>query len=228
MASDAPGIRVSDRVHERLRAQILEDRLAPGDALPSERTLAEDLGVNRHAVREALKRLEQAGLVQITQGGATRVLDWRDSAGLEVLLDLAAGAGPPPRELVRAVLEMRVSVGVDAARLCAARAGARERARIGELAEQVAEGIGTNPAEALGDFVGLWESIVDGSGNVAYRLALNSRTRALGAYPQTAAAALPTDPPGTRELGKAIAGGDPEAAAGAAGRLLQRDVDALG
>jgi GntR family transcriptional repressor for pyruvate dehydrogenase complex len=228
MASDAPGIRVSDRVHERLRAQILEDRLAPGDALPSERTLAEDLGVNRHAVREALKRLEQAGLVQITQGGATRVLDWRDSAGLEVLLDLAAGAGPPPRELVRAVLEMRVSVGVDAARLCAARAGARERARIGELAEQVAEGIGTNPAEALGDFVGLWESIVDGSGNVAYRLALNSLTRALGAYPQTAAAALPTDPPGTRELGKAIAGGDPEAAAGAAGRLLQRDVDALG
>jgi GntR family transcriptional repressor for pyruvate dehydrogenase complex len=228
MASDAPGIRVSDRVHERLRAQILEDRLAPGDALPSERTLAEDLGVNRHAVREALKRLEQAGLVQITQGGATRVLDWRDSAGLEVLLDLAAGAGPPPRERVRAVLEMRVSVGVDAARLCAARAGARERARIGELAEQVAEGIGTNPAEALGDFVGLWESIVDGSGNVAYRLALNSLTRALGAYPQTAAAALPTDPPGTRELGKAIAGGDPEAAAGAAGRLLQRDVDALG
>jgi GntR family transcriptional repressor for pyruvate dehydrogenase complex len=228
MASDAPGIRVSDRVHERLRAQILEDRLAPGDALPSERTLAEELGVNRHAVREALKRLEQAGLVQITQGGATRVLDWRDSAGLEVLLDLAVGAGPPPRELVRAVLEMRVSVGVDAARLCAARAGARERARIGELAEQVAEGIGTNPAEALGDFVGLWESIVDGSGNVAYRLALNSLTRALGAYPETAAAALPTDPPGTRELGKAIAGGDPEAAAGAAGRLLQRDVDALG
>jgi GntR family transcriptional repressor for pyruvate dehydrogenase complex len=126
------------------------------------------------------------------------------------------------------VLEMRVSVGVDAARLCAARAAPRERARIGELAEQVAEGIGTNPAEALGDFVGLWESIVDGSGNVAYRLALNSLTRALGAYPQTAAAALPTDPPGTRELGKAIAGGDPEAAAGAAGRLLQRDVDALG
>ena len=228
MASDAPGIRVSDRVHERLRAQILEDRLAPGDALPSERTLAEELGVNRHAVREALKRLEQAGLVQITQGGATRVLDWRDSAGLEVLLDLAVGAGPPPRELVRAVLEMRVSVGVDAARLCAARAAPGERVRIGELAEQVAEGIGTNPAEALGDFVGLWESIVDGSGNVAYRLALNSLTRALGAYPETAAAALPTDPPGTRELGKAIADGDPEAAAGAAGRLLQRDADALG
>ena len=228
MSSDVPSSRVSDRIHERLRAQILEDRLAPGDPVPSERTLAEEEGVNRHAVREALKRLEQAGLVQITQGGATRVLDWRASAGLEVLLDLAAGAGPPSVELVRAVLEMRVSVGVDAARLCAARAGADERARIGELAERTAAGIGSEPAEALTSFIGLWEAIVDGSANVAYRLALNSLTGALGAYPETAAAALPTDPGGTRKLGAAIAGGDPDDAARAAYRLLQRDVDALG
>ena len=61
--------------------------------MPSERTLAEELGVNRHAVREALKRLQQAGLIRIAQGGATRVLDWRQSGGLEVLLDLMNAAG---------------------------------------------------------------------------------------------------------------------------------------
>jgi DNA-binding FadR family transcriptional regulator len=228
MASNLPASRVSDRVHERLRGQILDGTLAPGDPVPSERSLAEELGVNRHAVREALKRLEQAGLVQITQGGATRVLDWRSSAGLELLLDLAGGAGPPSVELVRAVLEMRVSVGVDAARLCAARAPSEQRTRIGELAGRAAGDIDGDPAAALTGFIGLWEEIVDGSGNVAYRLALNSLTRALGAYPETAAAALPTDPGGTRALGEAIAAGDPEAAAAAAGRLLQRDVDALG
>ena len=78
----------SGEVHRRLREQILSGELAPGDPIPSERALSEELGVNRHAVREALKRLQQAGLVRISQGGATRVLDWRDSAGLEVLLDL--------------------------------------------------------------------------------------------------------------------------------------------
>ena len=42
--------------------RILEGKLEAGSALPSERFLAEEFGVNRHAVREALKRLEQAGL----------------------------------------------------------------------------------------------------------------------------------------------------------------------
>ncbi len=50
----APGGRRSDLVHARLRADVLEGRLAPGEAVASERALAEELGVNRHAVREAL------------------------------------------------------------------------------------------------------------------------------------------------------------------------------
>ena len=54
MASNLPANRVSDRVHERLRGQILDGTLAPGDPVPSERSLAEELGVTRHAVREAL------------------------------------------------------------------------------------------------------------------------------------------------------------------------------
>ena len=71
-------------------------------------------------MREALKRLQQAGLIRISQGGATRVLDWRQSGGLEVLLDLMDAPGSPPPELIRSVLEMRETVGVDAAGKCAA------------------------------------------------------------------------------------------------------------
>ena len=93
--------RVSERVHEHLRRDILEGRLAPGAAVPSERVLAADLQANRHAVREALKRLEQAGLVRISQGGPTRVLDWRDSGGLEVLLDLVGHRARPRRAEAR-------------------------------------------------------------------------------------------------------------------------------
>src|SRR5207244_3420641 len=78
-------------------------------------------GVNRHAVREAVKRLQQAGLVHVAQGGATRVLPWRESGGLELLADLPIPDGPQGAAIVRGILEMRESIGVDAARRCATR-----------------------------------------------------------------------------------------------------------
>src|SRR4028119_380499 len=106
--------RVSDQVHERLRAEIVTGKLAPGDPVPSERSLSEQFGVNRHAVREALKRLQQSGLVSISQGGATRVQDWRTSGSLDLLFDLAApeGSDPDP-DILGAALEMRASIAAD-------------------------------------------------------------------------------------------------------------------
>src|SRR4051812_33050010 len=100
--------RRSDVVHDLIRAQILAGELAPGDPLPSERTLSADLSVNRHAVREAVKRLQQAGLVAVSHGGSTRVLDWQAHGGLELLADLASKL--PPAELLRSVVEMRLTV----------------------------------------------------------------------------------------------------------------------
>ena len=112
----------SGQIHARLRADILGGRYAPGDALPSERTLSEELDTSRHAIREALKRLQQGGLVSISQGGATRVRDWRHHGGLELLLE---GELPEALQARRAALEMRACVGADAARRCAARAERR-------------------------------------------------------------------------------------------------------
>src|SRR4051812_15788037 len=97
---------VSARIHAELRRDILGGRLAAGEALPSERRLAEEHDANRHAVREALKRLEQAGLISISQGGATRVRDWRRHGGLELMLDLAAdGDAPDTLHAARAAME---------------------------------------------------------------------------------------------------------------------------
>lgn len=219
--------RISDRVHAALRADILAGRLAPGDAVPSERKLAEDLGVNRHAVREALKRLEQAGLVHINQGGATRVQDWRDSGGLEILLDLQSGT-EPPADLARSVLELRASVGVDAARRCAARADGTARDRIAELAERSAAAMGADDQAVDDGYAELWRAVVQGSGNLAYRLALNSLMAALAAYPEVAGVVRPADPKKVRALGRAVAAGEPAKAERAARALLEPDIDAFG
>ena len=245
-AADARGRRLSEVVHARLRQEILGGRLEPGAAVPSERVLSERLGVNRHAVREALKRLEQAGLVQISQGGPTRVLDWREHGGLEVLLDLIDDPGElPPEELVRAVLELRACIGTDAARRCAARATPSVRRRIAALAAEVAAAGGAAargapvPARgaaasaaaeaagaeaALARYDELWRQIVVGAGNLAYRLALNSLLAALASFPQLALALVPDDPARLGALGDALAAGDPAAAEAAARALLEADL----
>lgn len=224
MVADRPG-RVSERVYDQLRRDILEGRLAPGDAIPSERMLAEEFTVNRHAVREALKRLEQAGLVSINQGGATRVRDWRDTGGLEVLLDLpATDDGLPPADITRSVLEMRASIGVDAARRCAARASREQRRVIQTFAEDVAAVVEVDDAAVDLRFALLWQAIVAGSGNVAYRLALNSLVAAMAAYGEVVDQVRPRNRAALRALGEAMASGDPDAAALAASQLLQDDV----
>ena len=50
---------LSDEVFEQLSREIVQGRMAPGAALPAERELCETLGVNRGALREALRRLSQ-------------------------------------------------------------------------------------------------------------------------------------------------------------------------
>jgi GntR family transcriptional repressor for pyruvate dehydrogenase complex len=228
ISDERPGP-VSQRVHDSLRRDILEGKLEAGSPLPSERALAEQFGVNRHAVREALKRLEQAGLIRITHGGATRVLNWRDTGGLQVMLDLLGDSFDPPPELARSVVEMRASIGVDAARHCAGRASEEERGAIRDLAETAA-GLVDDGKEMELDFAFalMWGAIVAGSGNIAYRLALNSLMEAMLAYSDIASQIRPNDSALIRALGAAIAAGDEQRASEVARTMLESDVESLG
>ena len=94
------GSTVSDAVFARFVEEILSGRWPAGEPVPSERELALAWQVNRHAVREALKRVQQAGLVRISHGGKTRVLDWRTHAGLDVLSGLVTAGVIPPLLIV--------------------------------------------------------------------------------------------------------------------------------
>jgi DNA-binding FadR family transcriptional regulator len=216
---------VSSRIHARLRADILGGRYAAGDALPSERRLSEDLETSRHVVREALKRLQQAGLVSISQGGATRVRDWRRHGGLELLLDVAAeGDAPEALHAPRAAMEMRACIGADAARRCAQRASAVLKAQIRARAEQLAAV--DDLAARNAHYEVLWDQIVDGSDNIAYRLALTtlvSRQR-IASIDAAAVAAELEDTAAIRALVRAIEQSDSEQAHATARDLLERSI----
>ncbi|NMA99839.1 MAG: FadR family transcriptional regulator, partial [Phyllobacteriaceae bacterium] len=56
------------QIADQIREQILNGAVEPGRQLPSERDLAQNLGVSRPTVREALIALEVAGLVEVRVG----------------------------------------------------------------------------------------------------------------------------------------------------------------
>ena len=60
--------RAFEQICERIRGQITSGALKPGDKLPAERELAQQLGVGRNALREALRSLEIAGIVRLQKG----------------------------------------------------------------------------------------------------------------------------------------------------------------
>jgi DNA-binding FadR family transcriptional regulator len=112
--------RVAEEIAEQLRSLILGGQYPPGSKLPPERELSKRLRVNRASLREALKKLEHLGLVRIRQGDGTRVTNFMETGGIELvqhLLPLAAGRP----ELIRDLLEFRRIFGREIARLAAAR-----------------------------------------------------------------------------------------------------------
>ena len=63
--------RLSFRIRDELAARIASGRVAPGAKLPAEPELAEELGVSRATLREALRSLEEDGSVTRTRGAGT-------------------------------------------------------------------------------------------------------------------------------------------------------------
>ncbi|MBD0421075.1 FCD domain-containing protein [Streptomyces sp. NPDC052309] len=101
-----------EQAAERLRAQITGGHWPVGTRLPGETTLAKELGVGRSTVREALRALAGAGLVQPRQGAGVFVIATEPVEDWPTRLRRAA---------VTDVYEVRMAVEVHAAHLAAAR-----------------------------------------------------------------------------------------------------------
>lgn len=74
-AEDVAPVRLGEAVIEKLTRAILDGRLKPGDALPSEGRIAASFGVSKQVAREAIRELAAMGVVHIQQGKVTRVRD---------------------------------------------------------------------------------------------------------------------------------------------------------
>lgn len=88
--------RLYEQVVEQIENLIVTRQLNPGDRLPAERELCERFGVSRTVIREAIRSLEEKGLVEIRPGVGTFIHDgtfdiMRQSLERMVLIDKQQG-----------------------------------------------------------------------------------------------------------------------------------------
>ncbi len=115
--------RKADVVADDLLRRIVAGELVPGSTLPREDALAEEYGVNRGVVREAIKQLEVHRLVRPVRRRGTEVLDPISSLSPEVLRAMIV---PRPGQvrlpMLRSLLEIREHLDLQMVRLAAERA----------------------------------------------------------------------------------------------------------
>lgn len=118
--------RLSDDIVEQLETLILEGTLLPGQRLPAERALAEQFGVSRPSVREAVQKLAARGLVISRQGGGNYVCDSLGSSFSDPLMNLLESRPEARRDL----LEFRHTLEADCAYYAARRATDLDRQQL--------------------------------------------------------------------------------------------------
>lgn len=132
MAIDLEPVHVHGRetlageIARKLSVFLLSGKVRPGERIPSERKLAEQLGVGRSVVREALKSLTLLGLIEVRQGDGT-YLKRADSAMLPQALEWGLLLGS---KRINDLIEARHHIEVVIAGLAAER---RDDVALGDL-----------------------------------------------------------------------------------------------
>jgi DNA-binding FadR family transcriptional regulator len=133
-----PKRKAVDEAVDRIRDGILGGDYRAGTDLPGERELSTTMGVSRLTLRAALSRLEAEGLVKPVHGSGTRVLDYRESGGVEMLGHMATlvqRGGEVPLAMLADLLELRRVVAVEVMGMAAERI---TEAELEELARHLA------------------------------------------------------------------------------------------
>jgi len=76
---------LQELIQEQLNFYIINNKVKSGDPFPTESELANKLGISRTAIREALKRLETLGIIEVKPGVGRFVREFNFEAILKIL-----------------------------------------------------------------------------------------------------------------------------------------------
>ena len=127
------GSRLSDRIADSILSMIVvEKRFLPGDKLPNENILSQELNVSRTTLREAIRILVTEGILEIQRGKGTFVREDFKSANPEGLSALSSA-----KVKAKDLYEMRLIFEPEAAYYAALRATDEEIQRILTLGAEI-------------------------------------------------------------------------------------------
>ena len=153
---------LSDDVANKIVEKIRQDSFAPGSRLPSEFELAEEFGVSRGTVREAVKLLVSKDVLEIRPAKGTFVREnpgmSEDPLGLAFMQD--------HEKMIRDLLDLRILLECYAAKNAAYNAKPEQIAHMKELADQIDQASDDNELCTKYD-IELHKCIAESSGNSA-------------------------------------------------------------
>ena len=159
------------QVADQIQELIVSEALRPGDKLPGERELAEQLGVSRTVVREAIRLLSVRGLVEVKPGCGTYVREPspRDAAApIELLLKLRQCPN-----FLDNLYEVRHMIEVEVAGLAAERATGEDFAAMEAAIEGMRAHVGDADRFVHHDLV-FHSALADATHNDLFSILLNA------------------------------------------------------
>ena len=169
---------LSRKITREIIGSIIQGHYRPGDLLPTEEELSQQLGVSRPVVREATKAVTMLGMLRSKQGRGTVVLpdeNWNEFA--PEVLEARSDVQSMDTFLIH-LLELRRIIEVEAAGLAAERASADDIAGIGSFLGAMS-GVGSDAAAFASIDVGFHDAILAATGNRPLRSLLRSIEPAL-------------------------------------------------
>ena len=128
-------VRAYEEVIQKIRKLIENDDLGPGDLLPPERQLAEKFKVSRHSLREAIRVLQEQGVLATRQGSGNYI---QASSKADLIRALNISTMPTEQKL-RDLFQIREIIEPQMARLAAKNATNEDRKQIAEIAQALIE-----------------------------------------------------------------------------------------
>ncbi len=152
---------VSELAMEAILASIRQGTLRPGDRVPPQRQLVDQLGLSRPAVREALRGLASLGVIEILPGRGAFVRHvspetWVNAESLFLLVE---------RESLMHALEVRQILEVEAIGLAAVRANTDDLADLERNLNRIEHALSSEAEDALGRSPGFHMAIAKAAHN---------------------------------------------------------------
>lgn len=122
----------------QLEEMILSGELTPGQKLPTERELADEMGISKTIVHEGIRELSRIGFLDVVSRQGVYVADYTSTGNLDTLFAIIRYRGSmPDKKMINSLLDVRLYLECPALEILAAAHTEKELLQLEELQEQV-------------------------------------------------------------------------------------------